>query len=114
MNTMRSEMLSLSHSLMTSRATVVSSTEEAISSKCFDLEKERVALKLSLSIFECQLASAKREVNVSSMKGHRPDEETRKLKVEHAEMRGKKEEELMSQMKVQLVKGHAEMKKSAQ
>ena len=48
-NAMRSEILSLSHSLLTSRAATVSSTDEAISSRCFVLDRERDELKSSVA-----------------------------------------------------------------
>ena len=61
MATMNTELLSLSQALLASRLRATSGTDEALSSTCQALDKERDELKSSVGGFERQLASAKRE-----------------------------------------------------
>ena len=63
MATMKTKLLSLSQALLASRLRAKSGTDEALSSTCQALEKERVELKSSVAEFERQLASAKRELH---------------------------------------------------
>ena len=75
------------------------------------LEKERNELRAMLKNSEDQLDSFRREIITLRMSASVMDPENYMLKSEHAELLKKRETELLADMKVQLLKGHAEMRR---
>ena len=79
--------------------------------KCKTLEKERNELRVMLKNSEVQLDTVRREVVTLTLKASSMDPEKYMLMSDHSELLKKREAELLADMKVQLLKGHAEMRR---
>ena len=79
--------------------------------KCKALEKERGELRSSLKTSEEQLGTIRREAVVLTVKASSMDPEKYMLKSDHAALLKKREGGLLADMKLLLVKGHAEMRR---
>ena len=75
------------------------------------LEKERDELRAMLKKAEDQLDSFRREIITLTMRASVIDPAKYMLKSEHSELLKKRETELLTDMKVQFMKGHAEMRR---
>ena len=75
------------------------------------LEKERGELRVMLKKSEDQLDTVRREVVTLTLTASSMDPEKYMLKSDLSELLKKREAELLADMKVQLLKGHAEMRR---
>ena len=79
--------------------------------KCMTLERERDELRVLLKKSEDQLDTVRREVVTLTLTASSMDPEKYMLKSDLSELLKKREAELLADMKVQLLKGHAEMRR---
>ena len=79
--------------------------------KCMTLERERDELRVLLQKSEDQLDTVRREVVTLTLTASSMDPEKYMLKSDLSELLKKREAELLADMKVQLLKGHAEMRR---
>ena len=110
---MRTEVSTMTKEIVELRASASARPEPdpMMTIRCTTIEKERDELRTMLKKSEDQLDTVRRVVVALTMKASAMDPERFMLKSDQSELLKKREAELLSDMKVQLLKGHVDMRR---